>query len=131
MITGGVFERHPRLKIISVENDIGWLPNYLKRLEWYSWRFAARFPQLKRNAADYWREQVYATFQDDIPGIRCRDLIGVDKLMWGSDYPHFDSTFPKSREAIARNFAGVPEDEQELILGGNMVRVYNLRDVLD
>jgi predicted TIM-barrel fold metal-dependent hydrolase len=131
MITGAVFERHPQLKIISVENDIGWIPNYVKRLEWYSWRFGPRFPQLKMNAADYWRRQVYATFQDDVPGMRCRDLIGVDKMMWGSDYPHFDSTFPKSRQAIARNFAGVPEDEQALILGGNMVRVYNLQDILD
>ena len=47
-----------------------------------------------------------------------------------ADYPHFDSTFPKSREAIARNFADVPEEEQELILGRNMVRVYNLQEVL-
>jgi predicted TIM-barrel fold metal-dependent hydrolase len=130
MITGGVFERHPNLKIISVENDIGWMPNYLKRLEWYSYRFGPRFPKLKMNAADYWRRQVYATFQDDVPGIRCRDLIGVDKLMWGSDYPHFDSTWPHSREAIARNFEGVPEDEKRLILGENMVRVYGLEEVL-
>jgi predicted TIM-barrel fold metal-dependent hydrolase len=130
MITGAVFERHPGLKLISVENDIGWIPNYLKRLEWYSNRFGPRFPQMKMNAADYWRRQVYATFQDDIPGMRCRDLIGVDKLMWGSDYPHFDSTFPKSREAIERNFAGVPEDESRLILGENMIRVYNLAGVL-
>jgi uncharacterized protein len=130
MITGGVFDRHPRLKVISVENDIGWMPNYLKRLEWYSWRFGPRFPNLKRNAAEYWREQVYATFQDDVPGIRCRDMIGVDRLMWGSDYPHFDSTFPKSREAIQRNFEGVPEAEQERILGQNMIEVYNLQGVI-
>jgi uncharacterized protein len=130
MITGGTLEKHPNLKMVSVENDIGWLPNYLKRLEWYSWRFGPRFPQLKGNAADIWRRQVWATFQDDVPGIRCRDLIGVDRLMWGSDYPHFDSTFPKSREAIERNFEGVPEDERRLILGENMVRVYNLQDVL-
>ena len=86
---------------------------------------------MKGNAADIWRRQVYATFQDDVPGIRCRDLIGVDRLMWGSDYPHFDSTFPKSREAIERNFAGVPEEERRLILGENMIRVYNLQDVLE
>jgi predicted TIM-barrel fold metal-dependent hydrolase len=49
--------------------------------------------------------------------------------MWGSDYPHFDSTFPKSREAIERNFAGVPDAERQLILGGNMVRVYGLQDL--
>jgi predicted TIM-barrel fold metal-dependent hydrolase len=130
MITGGTLEKHPNLKMVSVENDIGWLPNYLKRLEWYSWRFGPRFPQLKGNAADIWRRQVYATFQDDVPGIRCRDLIGVDRLMWGSDYPHFDSTFPKSREAIERNFEGVPDAERRLILGENMVRVYNLQDIL-
>jgi predicted TIM-barrel fold metal-dependent hydrolase len=130
MITGGVLARHPRLKVISVENDIGWMPNYLKRLEWYSWRFGPRFPNLKENAADTWKRQVYATFQDDVPGIRCRDLIGVDKLMWGSDYPHFDSTFPKSREAIARNFEGVPESEQERILAHNMIEVYQLQDIL-
>ena len=131
MITGGVFEAHPKLKIISVENDIGWIPNYLKRLEWYSYRFSPRYPQLKMNAADYWKRQVYATFQDDIPGVRCRDLIGVENLMWGSDYPHFDSTWPHSQEAIERNFEGVPDDEKELILGGNMVRVYSLQDILE
>jgi predicted TIM-barrel fold metal-dependent hydrolase len=131
MITGAVFENHPDLKIISVENDIGWIPNYLKRLEWYSYRFGPRYPQMKMNAADYWKRQVYATFQDDVPGVRCRDLIGVDKLMWGSDYPHFDSTWPNSQKAIERNFEGVPADEMELILGGNMIQVYNLQDVLE
>ncbi len=76
MITGGVLERHPGLKIISVENDIGWLPNFLKRMRWYSYRTAARYPHLKMNAADYWQRQVYATFQDDVPGMRCREMIG-------------------------------------------------------
>jgi len=131
MITGGVLERHPNLKIISVENDIGWIPNYLKRMDWYSYRFRLRYPEMKMSAADYWRRQVFATFQDDVPGIRCRDLIGVTQLMWGSDYPHFDSTFPKSREAIARNFEGVPEDEMRLILGENMARVYNLPELMN
>jgi predicted TIM-barrel fold metal-dependent hydrolase len=131
MITGGVLDAHPKLKVISVENDIGWMPNYLKRLEWYSYRFGPRFPQLKgKNAVDIWKRQVYATFQDDVPGIRCRDLIGVENLMWGSDYPHFDSTFPKSLEAIERNFMGVPESERRRILSDNMLDVYNLRDVV-
>jgi predicted TIM-barrel fold metal-dependent hydrolase len=130
MITGGVLENHPGLKVISVENDIGWIPNYLKRLEWYSWRFGPRYPGLTMNAADYWRRQVYATFQDDVPGIRCRDLVGVDHLMWGSDYPHFDSTFPKSKDAIERNLDGVPDPERALILGQTMLQVYNLQGLL-
>src|SRR5581483_11419042 len=126
MICSGVLERHPNLKVISVENDIGWLAHHLKRLEHASTRFGRRYPEMKMNAADYWRRQVYATFQDDVPGIRTRDLIGVENLLWGSDYPHFDSTFPNSRREIAKNFAGVSEEDKELILGGNMARVYNL-----
>lgn len=129
MITGGVLEKHPNLKIISVENDIGWMPNYLKRFDWYSYRYRPRYPQMKLSGGDYWRRQVYATFQDDVPGVRCRDLIGVTQLLWGSDYPHFDSTFPDSRGAIERNFAGVPEEERRLILRDNMVRVYGLQDL--
>jgi predicted TIM-barrel fold metal-dependent hydrolase len=130
MITSGVLERHPNLKVVSVENDIGWIAGFLKRLDWYSYRNGRRFPEMKMSGGDYWRRQVHATFQDDIPGVRLRDLIGVDKLMWGSDYPHFDSTFPHSQESIARNFEGVPDDELELILGGNMARIYGLQDIL-
>ncbi len=63
--------------------------------------------------------------------MRCRDMLGVTQLMWGSDYPHFDSTFPNSQDAIRRNFEGVPEEEMELILGGNMVRVYGLEEVFE
>jgi uncharacterized protein len=130
MATGGVLDKHPNLKVISVENDIGWLPGFLKRMDWYSYRFGPRYPQMSKSGGDYWRQQIYSTFQDDEPGMRCRDMLGVTQLMWGSDYPHFDSTFPNSQEAIERNFAGVPEDERELILGGNMRRVYNLDEVL-
>ena len=52
--------------------------------------------------------------------------IGVDHLMWGSDYPHFDSTFPKSHEAIERNFEGVPEAERQRILSDNTIEVYQV-----
>jgi hypothetical protein len=98
-------------------------------MDWYSYRFGPRYPQMSKSGGDYWRQQIYSTFQDDEPGMRCRDMLGVTQLMWGSDYPHFDSTWPNSQSAIERNFAGVPEHERELILGGNMVRVYGLQDI--
>lgn len=126
MIAAGVLERHPRLTIVSTENDIGWIAHFLKRLEHASTRFARLYPAMRQNAAAYWRRQVYATFQDDVPGVRTRDLIGVDNLMWGSDYPHFDSTFPHSRAQIARNLAGVSDEECTKVLGGTMARVYAL-----
>ena len=61
------------------------------------------------------------SFQEDTIGIRLRDVIGVDNMMWGSDYPHSESTFPQSRQILA----GVPEDEQAKIAAGNTARVYN------
>src|SRR5205807_651575 len=54
-----------------------------------------------------------------------RDAIGVDKMMWGSDYPHSESTFPQSQKILAEILAGVPQDEQAKIAGGNTARVYN------
>ena len=65
------------------------------------------------------------SFQEDAIGIRLRDVIGVDKMMWGSDYPHSESTFPQSRKILAEILAGVPDDEQAKIAAGNTARVYN------
>jgi len=126
MITSGVLERHPKLKVVSAENDIGWLAWYLDRLDHAYGRWGTRYPEMKMPASNYWRRQVYSTWQDDIAGARTRDLIGVETLMWASDYPHGDSTWPNSQAVIAENFAGIPEDEKRLMLRGNMARVYGL-----
>ena len=64
------------------------------------------------------------SFQEDAIGIRLRDVIGVDNMMWGSDYPHSELTFPQSRKILAEILAGVPDDEQAKIVGGNTARVY-------
>jgi predicted TIM-barrel fold metal-dependent hydrolase len=69
---------------------------------------------------------VYCTFQDDVAGVRTRDLIGIDNLLWASDYPHFDSTWPRSQEFIQKNFGDIPAEEKEKFLRGNMIRLYNL-----
>ena len=65
------------------------------------------------------------SFQEDAIGIRLRDVIGVDNMMWGSDYPHSESTFPQSRKILAEILDGVPDDEQAKIVGGNTARVYH------
>ncbi len=127
MIVSGVLERHPRLTLISAENDIGWLAHYLMRLDHAYDRWSMRYPAMKMPAVEYWRRQVFSTFQDDVPGIRTRDLIGGDTLMWASDYPHGDATWPYSRQALEKNFAGVPDDERDKITGGTMARVYKLK----
>ena len=67
-----------------------------------------------------------ANFIDDEVGVRNRDVIGVDNIMWSSDYPHVNSTWPRSRESIARHFAGVPDDERQKMICGNVARLYGL-----
>jgi len=126
MIGAGVLERHPRLKVVSAENDIGWLANALKRLDQAFYRYGHRYPELTMSPTEYWRRQVYCTFQDDVAGVRTRDLIGIDNLVWASDYPHFDSTWPKSQEFIEKNFGDIPVEEKEKFLRTNMIRLYNL-----
>ncbi|HLZ72369.1 MAG TPA: amidohydrolase family protein [Dehalococcoidia bacterium] len=126
MIVGGVLERHPRLKLVSAENDIGWLANAFRRLDQAYYRWGNRYPAMQMSATDYWRRQVYCTFQDDVAGVRTRDLVGSDNLLWASDYPHFDSTWPRSQEFIQKNFGDIPLDEKEKFLRGNMITLYNL-----
>jgi len=75
--------------------------------------------------SDFFGRNVVLSFQEDAIGIRLRDAIGVDNMMWGSDYPHSESTFPQSRKILAEILAGVPDDEQAKIAGGNTARVYN------
>ena len=65
------------------------------------------------------------SFQEDAVGVRPRDVIGTGNMMWGSDYPPSELTFPQSRKILAEILAGVPENEQAKIAGGNTARVYN------
>jgi predicted TIM-barrel fold metal-dependent hydrolase len=74
--------------------------------------------------SDFFHRNVVLSFQEDAIGIRLRDVIGVDNMMWGSDYPHSESTFPQSRKILSEILAGVPEHEQAKIVGGNTARVY-------
>lgn len=74
--------------------------------------------------SDFFHRNVVLGFQEDAIGIRLRDIIGADNMMWGSDYPHSESTFPQSRRILAEILAGVPEDEQTKIAGGTAARVY-------
>jgi predicted TIM-barrel fold metal-dependent hydrolase len=74
--------------------------------------------------SDFFHRNVFLSFQEDAIGIRLRDVIGVRNMMWGSDYPHSESTFPQSKKILAEILAGVPQDEQAEIVGGTTARLY-------
>ena len=77
--------------------------------------------------SDYMRQNVFYSFMDDDLGIALRHMIGVDQLVWGSDYPHPEGTYPNSQEILDRMLADVPENERAKITGGNCARLYNFK----
>ncbi|HET7341523.1 MAG TPA: amidohydrolase family protein [Methylomirabilota bacterium] len=127
MIFSGVFERHPRLTLAIVEFELAWAPHLLAAMDYtYRERHEEAIYRFKdgRRPSDFFRRNVVLSFQEDAIGVRLRDVIGVDNLMWGSDYPHSESTFPQSRKILAEILAGVPDDEQAKIASGTTARVY-------
>ena len=114
MIFSGVFERYPNLKLAIVEFELAWVPHLLSSMDYtYRERHEEALYRFKDGwrPSDFFHRNVFLSFQEDEVGIRLRDIIGVDNMMWGSDYPHSESTFPQSRQILAQILAGVPEDE--------------------
>jgi predicted TIM-barrel fold metal-dependent hydrolase len=128
MIFGGVFDRFPELRIGVVEHELGWIPFFLDRLDYtYTQRHGNANYYRFRTAdlpSQLFRRNVFCSFQDDDLGIRERYTIGIDGLCWGSDYPHTESTFPRSREIMGKRLASVPADERDQVVAGNVARLY-------
>ena len=130
MIFSGVFERYPKLQVGSIEMELSWVPHFLDRLDYnYTQRpKAGKWHTFKEDMmpSDYFHRNVFLGFQEDSLGIELRRIIGVDNLMWGSDYPHRESTFPYSRQVLEEILADCSEEEKTKIVGGNAERVYRL-----
>ena len=129
MIYAGVFERHPTLRIGVVEFEVAWAPYFLARLDnVYTERAVGRKLQRFKDGllpSDFFRRNVFISFQEDDLGIQLRSLIGVQNLMWGSDYPHAESTFPRSRQIVERLLHDVAQEEKTMIAGMNAARLYH------
>jgi predicted TIM-barrel fold metal-dependent hydrolase len=127
LICGGVFERFPRLKVICSEYETGWIAHFLQRLDHATYRtprFAVDYLTMK--PSEYFRRNMYATFEDDHEGILTRYQIGVDCLLWGNDYPHHDAIWPNSMPTLKRIMEGVPEAEVERMCFSNTIDLYHI-----
>jgi predicted TIM-barrel fold metal-dependent hydrolase len=81
---------------------------------------------LPERPSHYWHQNMFATFEEDEFGVANRDEIGVENLLWATDYPHPDCTWPESQQVIHTHFDDVPVDEMRLMVGGNAARIYRL-----
>ena len=128
IIYADVFERFPKLKIVSVENDIGWAANYLQRLDHVFGRYSVILGKTFKSGrlpSQIFRDHIHLTFMDDMAGICTYHLIGADNIMWANDYPHGDSTFPHSAEAIKRQFTDMNKADRRKILKDNVLKLYD------
>ena len=122
LLFGGAAERHPRLRVVIGESGIGWLPYALERFD-FEWEDQFQ-DLLPRPPSEYWRRQFFATFQVDRVGLENIASIGEETVMWGSDFPHPDGTWPDSRAILEPQLAGVPETTRRKILCDNAARLY-------
>ena len=128
-IMGGVLERFPSLKVVFVEPGIGWMAWWLNLVDDMVLRQDYELPAISELPSFYFHRNVFATFIDEAEPLSdpaFRDRIGVENVMWSSDYPHVITSFPHSREVAARCVAGLSAHERELIMSGNAQRVWNL-----
>jgi predicted TIM-barrel fold metal-dependent hydrolase len=125
-ISGGVFDRIPELRVVLAEVDAGWVPYVKEQMDnRFRRRAAGGEARLKKLPSEYVAAHFYYTYITDHVAIRNRDTVGVDRLMWSSDYPHSGSDWPDSWVTIDADFAGVPAAERDLILAGNALRLYH------
>ena len=127
-VLGGVFERHPKLKLVCVEADAGWVPHFMYRMDhaWERHRYWLPAGTLTKKPSEYFREHVYTTFQDDWVAFQVTDLCNVRRLMWANDFPHSDSTWPHSQDVLAAQTAHLSPADRDLILHDNVAELYGL-----
>jgi len=128
----GVFDRFPDLQIFFAEAMIGWIPYFMENADdrydmlvpWvedaYGWN------PVKHRPSDYIKNNCYWSFGRDRTGVVNREVMGVDRLVWATDFPHYETDWPASLSVIERNFEGVPLDEVEKMTSGNIAKFLRL-----
>jgi predicted TIM-barrel fold metal-dependent hydrolase len=128
-LMSGKFERFPNLKVMYAEGQIGWIPYILERADvvWEENRgWGGVADKVHRPPSELFTEHVYGCFFDDAFGLRNLDSIGVANVLYETDYPHSDSTWPKSREVGEAQMGHLDADVVERIVRGNAIDLLGL-----
>ncbi|MGA2210409.1 MAG: amidohydrolase family protein [Acidimicrobiales bacterium] len=129
LVFGAVFERHPKLKVVCVEADAGWVPHFMYRMDHAFDRhrhWMQPEQELNKAPSEYFAENIYVTFQDDWTAFQQADHMNWKRLMWANDFPHSDSTWPWSQEMLDRHTASLSDEQTEAILCGNVADLYGI-----
>jgi predicted TIM-barrel fold metal-dependent hydrolase len=128
-LMSGTFTRFPKLQIAYSEGQIGWIPYVLSRADtvWEENRgWGGVADKVKEPPSDIFRRHVYGCFFDDPHGLKSLDEIGVDRVTYESDYPHSDSTWPKTRHIAEEQMKNLDRATVEMIVRGNAITMLGL-----
>ena len=127
-IFGGIFDRFPKLQVISGEYECSWFPYWFYRCKQMQGALglAMHIPQVKKSIDEYVAENMWVAFTDDLFFDRSWDVIGEDRIMWGSDYPHPRNTFPNSHDIIKKRMQGTPDRVIAKAAGLNCARLFGI-----
>ncbi len=129
MIFSGILEQRPDVKLVLGEAGLGWVPYVLERLdhEHHQYFEKTQDHRLSMLPSELFARQVYLTYEDEKLGVELLPRIGVGNVMWASDYPHGDSTWPHSRQAIADSaLAALGEDTVRRVVCDNCAALYGV-----
>ena len=139
-LLSGTLERFPDLQIVFVEPGLYWIPGYLQAMDRRYEGGVYSIPAIHTKPSEIFRRQMAITFMDDAAGLKLRhDIgfwaeqwhglrhdIGVENILWSTDFPHPATTWPNSEAVVDRQMDGIPADERELMVAGNASRIYHL-----
>ena len=128
LIFSGVFERFPSLRVVSAEHEVGWLPFFVERMDYTYTQRATKGHRFADGAlpSDFVRRNVWVQFCEDPLAAAVAQSIGSDRLLWGSDYPHSEGLFPRSREVFADRMASLDATARQRIAAGNAAALYSI-----
>ncbi len=127
LVAFGVLERHPGMRVVFLESGGGWAPFWIERLDEQAEGFGGFCPEMRLAPSEYFARQCWISYEIDektLPALA--PVIGEDRIVWGSDYPHHDATFPGAVTELRRTMAPLPPDVQTRILGSNAAALYGL-----
>jgi predicted TIM-barrel fold metal-dependent hydrolase len=126
-VFGGVFERHPDLHIVVAEADAGWVPHWMYRSDHAAMRWGSAIKRtISKQPSEYVLSNAHFTFQDDKTAYQSPVMVDSDCLMWASDFPHTDSTWPWSQDVLADQTGHLTEEQRNRVLHDNVVKVFHL-----
>lgn len=129
LILSGVFDRHPKLKVVCAEFDVGWVANLVQQVDYWFGRASTYDAERNINKlapSTYFQTNAFFTYQDDRAGVLTTPVFGADNFLWASDYPHGVTTWPNSQATVDRNCAGIDPAVKRKLNRDNVAKLYGL-----